>query len=191
MRQTRGATRHDSRQALAPERAVVLGDRESAASGGARSRAARSGRAAGGPAGAARALGAIQPSGGSHVIRTRSRGPCAVREVAATRRCRVAPAQRRDVRLLGPVQHVARREHAGRARCAGRRRPPGRACPGRARCRQHRQLVVGDPVGAEDDGVARHAAGAAAVEVGQLDLLHPRAARGSRSPRVRVHTGTR
>ena len=115
------------------------------------------------------------------------RGPCAVREEDRDTGCRVTPAQRRHVRLLGSVQQVAHREHAG-ARGAqggvhgGATRDRIELDPG-----QHRQLVVGDPVGAEDDGVAGHAARAAAVEVGQLDPLDPLAAADRAHPRARPH----
>ena len=90
------------------------------------------------------------------------------RDVAAVERC--------DVGRLGSVENIAGREDPGtrRAQAGIDGGPAGRA--GRADAGQDRELVVGDPVGGEDDQVALDLAGRAGVEVGELDRLDPAAA---------------
>ena len=83
-------------------------------------------------------------------------------------------AERSHIRRLGPVQQVAGGEDAGPRR--SQRRVHGRATGARVHREpsHHCELVVGDPVGAEDDGVARDAAYDTAVQIGELHLLHSR-----------------
>ena len=101
--------------------------------------------------------------------------PLAVLEVPSDTGRRVTPAQRGHVRLLGAVQEVARREDARPG--AAQRGIHGRATRGRVELQagHHGQLVIGDPVGGEDDGVALDGSRPTGVEIGQLDLLDARA----------------
>ena len=86
----------------------------------------------------------------------------------------VPAAEGGHVGRLRAVQQVARGEDA-RPRRAERRVHAGTARAGvQLEPAHHSELVVGDPVGREHDGVALDRAGGAAVEVGELDLLHPR-----------------
>jgi hypothetical protein len=85
----------------------------------------------------------------------------------------VAARERGDVGDLSAMQDVAGREQA---RTGGAK--PGIHRGGAARCvelgsREDRELVVGNPVGGEDDEVAFELADSAAVEVGELDRLDP------------------
>ena len=172
--------------APAPELAAVLDDLDPRrAQGLARAQREVARAAAVGPPPRARS-GRSSPSGGSQ-------GPA--RAAPATRRCRgSAPTPRRHVAAArAPRRRPARRRAAGcpRANTPGRevRSPASTAGPARERVElepgQHRELVVGDPVGAEHDRVAGDLAAPAAVEVGQLDLLHPLAAADRAHPRAR------
>ena len=145
----------------------------------------------GAPAPATTTFGAIQRSGGSHSMGTRTSGQArpVARNAAAA-----APAWRPPSAATSAVSAPCRRLPAANTpglevRSAVSTDGP-RVPASIARPRHHSELVVGDPVGAEHDGVARHAAHAAALEVGELHLLHARSRRGSRSARCASRPGS-
>ena len=85
-----------------------------------------------------------------------------------------------DVGGLGRVQQVPGREHPGPGGAQRRVDERAERAPIELAAGHHRQLVVRDPVGREDHQVAIDRAGAARVEIGQLDRLDPLSRRGSR-----------
>ena len=131
----------------------------------------------GGPAPGTTTLGAIHRSGGSHSIGMRASGQrLPVRDERGGARRGVPPAERGNVGGLGSVKQVAGREDP---RPGGAQRGVhGRAARARVHVepRHHGELVVRNPVGREDDGVALHVPHRTAVEVRELHLLHARAA---------------
>ena len=165
------APRGRSRARVRPARS------RSAARAGTRARAARNG-----PRGRAARRRRSPRSGRSSRAAART-GPA--RAAPATRRPRGSgatpaatwrPLERRDVGLLGPVQHVAGGEHPRRARCAARRRPPARAWPGPAPCRASTASSWSGIQSALNTTVSHATVRVPPlVQVGQLDLLHARA----------------
>ena len=136
-----------------------------------------------GPSRSLIAFGTIHCSGASQP-RRHPRGHGSPSSRSQHTRGDVTPPSARDIGGLGAVQEVAGGEQPRTRRPQARvhDRPAGSRVELGAR--EHRELVVGDPVGCEHDEVALDRLHPPGVELGQLDRLDARHA-----PRIAGHGG--